>query len=93
MTTLLTDEQITVFLDTHNLWTRHGNEIRRTFEFKNFNESMGFVLRVGLKAERLNHHPDIDIRWNKVSLGISTHSEGGLTELDTELAAFCDEIA
>jgi 4a-hydroxytetrahydrobiopterin dehydratase len=93
MATLLTDEQITAFLDQHNLWTRHGNEIRRTFEFEDFNESLGFAVRVGLKAERMFHHPDVDIRWNKVSLSISTHSAGGLTEMDTELAAFCDEIA
>jgi pterin-4a-carbinolamine dehydratase len=63
-----------------------------TFEFEDFNESLGFVTRVGLKAERMFHHPDIEISWNKVKLTLSTHSEGGLTEKDTELATFCDEV-
>lgn len=92
MAELLSDEQISDFLDQHGAWARHGNEIRRTFVFENFNESMGFVIRVGLEAERMFHHPDIQIQWNKVSLTLSTHSEGGITGMDTKLAAFCDQI-
>ena len=93
MAELLADEQIAGFLDDHGRWERDGDSITATFEFEDFNESLGFVTRVGLKAERMFHHPDIDIRWNKVTLTLSTHSEGGLTEKDTELAGFCDEIS
>jgi 4a-hydroxytetrahydrobiopterin dehydratase len=93
MADLLTDEQISAFLDEHQRWERDGDSIKATFEFEDFNESLGFVTRVGLKAENMFHHPDIEISWNKVTLTLSTHSEGGLTGMDTELAAFCDEVA
>lgn len=93
MAELLSDTEISEFLDSHPDWERKGKTISRTFEFEDFNESLGFVVRVGLKAERMFHHPDIDVRWNKVTLSLSTHSEGGLTEMDTELAAFCDGAA
>ena len=93
MADLLTDEQISAFLDEHKRWQRDGDAIKATFEFEDFNESLGFVTRVGLKAEAMFHHPDIEISWNKVSLTLSTHSEGGLTEMDTKLAAFCDFIS
>jgi 4a-hydroxytetrahydrobiopterin dehydratase len=93
MADLLSDDQISEFLDEHKRWVRDGDSLKATFEFEDFNESLGFVTRVGLKAERMFHHPDIEISWNKVSLTLSTHSAGGLTEMDTELAAFCDEAA
>ena len=93
MADLLSDDQISEFLDEHKRWERDGDLLKATFEFEDFNESLGFVTRVGLKAERMFHHPDIEISWNKVSLTLSTHSAGGLTEMDTELAAFCDEAA
>jgi 4a-hydroxytetrahydrobiopterin dehydratase len=92
MAELLTDELISGFLEKHRRWEREGNSITATFEFEDFNESLGFVTRVGLKAERMFHHPDIEISWNKVKLTLSTHSEGGLTEKDTELATFCDDV-
>ena len=58
-----------------------------------FNEAMGFVTRVGIAAEVADHHPDIDIRWNKVTLVLSTHSESALTNKDTGLARECDRFA
>jgi 4a-hydroxytetrahydrobiopterin dehydratase len=93
MADLLSDDQISEFLDEHKRWKRDGDSLKATFKFEDFNESLGFVTRVGLKAERMFHHPDIEISWNKVSLTLSTHSAGGLTEMDTELAAFCDDVA
>lgn len=90
---LLTDEQISEFIEDHPRWEREGDELVARYEFEDFNEALGFVTRVGLKAERSFHHPDIEISWNIVTLTVSTHSEGGLTEKDTELASFCDEIA
>ncbi|MBI1177244.1 4a-hydroxytetrahydrobiopterin dehydratase [bacterium] len=74
-------------------WTRRGKTIRRTFEFKDFAVAMKFVNKVAKLAEKAWHHPDIDIRWNKVTLVLSTHSEGGLTGKDFELAAKIDRQA
>jgi 4a-hydroxytetrahydrobiopterin dehydratase len=58
----------------------------RTFKFDDFKAALSFVIRVGDVAEQLDHHPDVDIRWNKVTLTLSTHSAGGLTERDFTLA-------
>jgi 4a-hydroxytetrahydrobiopterin dehydratase len=68
-------------------WHREGDTIFCQRVLKNFAESLDFVQRVGALAEAADHHPDIDIRWNKVRLVLSTHSKGGLTELDFSLAA------
>jgi 4a-hydroxytetrahydrobiopterin dehydratase len=67
-------------------WEREGDDIVKTFEFDGFQSAMTFVTRVAEAAEAADHHPDIDIRWNKVRLALSTHSAGGLTERDTDLA-------
>jgi 4a-hydroxytetrahydrobiopterin dehydratase len=74
------------------LWAARSLAIRRRFEFRHFMESVDFVNRVARKAERSDHHPDIDIRWNKVTLTLSTHSEGGLTAKDFSMARECDAI-
>ncbi len=86
MAKLLNEDQILAHLSALRGWKRAGSEIIKAFEFKDFAEAMGFVNSVALLAEKLNHHPDIDIRWNKVTLTLSTHSAGGLTELDFTLA-------
>jgi 4a-hydroxytetrahydrobiopterin dehydratase len=90
--TLLSESEITDFLDDHPEWSRSGYLISRTFEFPDFVESIGFVAEVAVFAEKANHHPDIDIRWNKVTLRLSTHSEGGLTNKDVDLAGRFDTI-
>ena len=90
---LLSDDDVQTFMEDHPDWSQENEEIARTYEFSDFNESMGFVTRVALEAEKANHHPDIDIRWNKVTLTLTTHSEGGLTEKDLELAETADELA
>lgn len=78
------------FLAAHPDWELDGEAISRTYRLADFSEAMGFVSRVALAAEVADHHPDIDIRWNRVTLVLSTHSEGSLTEKDTALAATCD---
>lgn len=83
---LASDQQVSALLATHPVWERVENEITATYTFADFNEAMGFVTRVALEAEKADHHPDIDIRWNKVTLTLSTHSEGGLTLKDLTLA-------
>jgi 4a-hydroxytetrahydrobiopterin dehydratase len=73
-------------------WSKRARAIRRRFEFKGFLEALGFVNRVGARAQKADHHPDIDIRWNKVTLTLSTHSEGGLTGKDFSMARQCDQV-
>ena len=67
-------------------WENNGKEITRLYKFKDFAEAMAFVNKVAGLAEAADHHPDIDIRYNKVRLMLSTHSAGGLTEKDFSLA-------
>ena len=71
-------------------WERAGAEIKRSYRFGDFREALAFVNRVGELAERAGHHPDIDIRYNTVTLALSTHDAGGLTAKDFELARAID---
>jgi 4a-hydroxytetrahydrobiopterin dehydratase len=71
-------------------WERAGAEIRRTYRFGDFREALAFVNRVGELAERAGHHPDIDIRYNTVTLALTTHDAGGLSAKDFELARAID---
>lgn len=71
-------------------WQRDGEAIRRRYKFKDFVEAMRFVNRVADLAEAADHHPDILINYNKVTLTLSTHSAGGLTEKDFRLAEQID---
>ena len=73
-------------------WKRRGAVISRKFEFKDFVGAMKFVNAVAKAAEKAQHHPDIDIRWNKVTLALTTHSEGGLTKKDFQMAAKIDAL-
>lgn len=73
-------------------WTRRGQVLRRTFEFKDFPAALKFTNAVARLAEKAWHHPDIDIRWNKVTLALTTHDAGGLTAKDFELAAKFDRL-
>lgn len=67
--------------------------ITRTFRFKDFNAAFGFMSRVALKAEKMDHHPEWFNVYNRVEVTLSTHDAGGLTELDIRLARFMDGIA
>jgi 4a-hydroxytetrahydrobiopterin dehydratase len=83
---LLTDDQITAELAESPGWTLEGGEISRTVQRKDFKDAIIFVGGVACLAEQANHHPDILIQWNKVTLTLSTHSAGGLTAADFGLA-------
>lgn len=83
---LLSNEQVAQEIESLKDWKLSGKEISKTYQMKDFVHAMGFVNSVALLAEKANHHPDIDIRWNKVTLVLSTHSAGGLTEKDFKLA-------
>ena len=90
---ILTGPQREAFAAAHPEWKAVGETITRTFTFEDFGDALGFVVRVGVTAERAFHHPDIDIRWNKVTLTLTSHDVGGLTERDVELAARIDAFA
>jgi len=74
-------------------WERDGDALVHQFEFANFVGSVDFVNRITPIAEEMNHHPDLEISWNKVTVSLSTHSEGGITENDFKLAAKIDSVA
>ncbi len=74
-------------------WMVEGKAIVREFEFETFLAGIAFVVAVATAAEELNHHPDIDIRYRRVRVLVSTHSAGGVTELDISLAGSCNELA
>jgi len=88
---LLDDAQIREGLDRLDGWSRDGDIIRRDYEFDSFASAMAFVNEVARLAEDADHHPDIDIRFNRVRLALSTHSAGGLTRRDFDLAGRIDD--
>jgi 4a-hydroxytetrahydrobiopterin dehydratase len=90
---LLGDDEIDQRLDGMEGWRREGTAIVREFRFDDFVGSVGFVNRVLEPAEQMNHHPDLAISWNSVTVSVSTHSQGGLTAADFELASKIDAVA
>ena len=86
----LTTKQASLYLKAVPNWAKRAQTIRRTFAFAGFLDSMAFVNGTARRAQKLNHHPDIDIRFDKVMLTLTTHDEGGLTEKDFLLARQCD---
>jgi len=77
-------------------WSKVEGErdaIQRTFKFKNFNAAFGFMTRVAIKAEQLDHHPEWFNVYNRVEVTLATHDADGVTELDVTLATFMDEVA
>jgi len=74
-------------------WQIESGELVHSFEFKDFVAALAFVNKVGELAEQAGHHPDIDVRYNRVRLALVTHSAGGLTEKDFDLAAQAQSLA
>jgi 4a-hydroxytetrahydrobiopterin dehydratase len=90
--TLLSDQEIDAGLAASD-WRREDQAIAREWKFADFGQAMAFVNRVAEAAETFNHHPDIHVQeWNKVRLELSTHSEGGLTQADFDMAARFDDL-
>jgi 4a-hydroxytetrahydrobiopterin dehydratase len=88
----MNDEQIAQSLESHPEWVELSGQIQRTFEFDDFVASMRFVNKVAEYAESVQHHPDILIRYNKVTLSVSTHDASGITLKDFELATKADGL-
>ncbi|MCC6999453.1 MAG: 4a-hydroxytetrahydrobiopterin dehydratase [Deltaproteobacteria bacterium] len=90
----LNPETVDAWLATHAAWQRVGDgAIARAYRFPDFSAALGFVVRVGLLAEKKDHHPDVELGWGKARLLWSTHDAGGITELDLELAEASDQLA
>jgi 4a-hydroxytetrahydrobiopterin dehydratase len=92
MTQLLRPEAVQVLLEEVPKWKLSDNSIERTLTFGGFSAAIEFVVQLAKEAEEMNHHPNIDIRWNKVKLVLSTHSAGGLTDADFLLARKIDKL-
>ena len=90
---LLSDEEIEARLAHREAWERRGDAISREVRTADFMGSVELLQRVAAVAEEMNHHPDVSISWNRVTLTLTTHSQGGLTENDFALAERIDELA
>ena len=86
----LNSESIRGWLRAREGWKRRSNQLVKEFDFPSFRDSIVFVNRVATLADEVDHHPDIDIRFDKVSITLSTHDAGGITEKDLDLAEQID---
>ena len=91
--TVLSDDEVRSALADLEGWEQAGGEIVREVRFDTFPEAVAFVVRVGFVAESADHHPDLDVRYNKVRVALSTHSEGGITDKDVDLARAIQALA
>lgn len=87
----LTEAEIAERLEELSGWTQQDDTISKTYKLPSFPAAVAFVTHIGFLAEAAGHHPDIDIRYNKVTLALTTHDAGGLTAKDFDLAAAADE--
>jgi 4a-hydroxytetrahydrobiopterin dehydratase len=92
MSTVLSDLEIQQALQTLPGWRRNGNTIERNLQFSNFVQAMDFVNQIAEAAEAVNHHPDIHISYNKVTLVLVSHDSGGITQRDVRMAGKINEI-
>lgn len=90
---VLTDPEIQQALTSLNGWQRNGPAIQRVFRFADFKQAMQFVNKIAEAAEQANHHPDIDIRYNTVTMALVSHDSGGVTQRDVRMAENINKIA
>ena len=93
MPSRLSDLEIQRALGTLPGWSRRQDVLTKTFNWPTFAQGIAFVTRVAKSADAMNHHPDIDIRYTKVTCALSTHDAGGITEKDLKLAAEIEQVA
>ncbi len=92
MSTVLSPSEIDQALRNLPGWTKNGQAIVRVFQFDNFLQAMEFVNRIAVAAEAANHHPDILINYNKVTLTLVSHDSGGVTQRDIRMAGKINEV-
>ncbi len=88
----LDDRAIDTWLSAHQGWARDGGAIAKRFAFPDFGAALGFAVRVGMVAEKRDHHPDILVAWGKATVLWTTHDAGGITQLDLDLAEATDAL-
>lgn len=93
MSTVLADTEIQQALQNLPGWRQNGKAIERTFQFTNFVQAMEFVNHIAEAAEAVNHHPDINISYNKVTLMLVSHDSGGVTQRDVRMAGKINEMS
>ncbi len=91
--TPLTPEQINALPSTLQAWSLEGGKLHRELSFADFSEAFGFMAQVGLAAEAMGHHPEWSNVWNRVTIDLTTHDTGGLSNLDVQLAQRIDQLA
>ena len=89
----LADEALKEWLGAHGGWTQDGGAIAKRFTFPDFAAALAFAVRVGMLAEKRDHHPDLLVAWGKATVLWTTHDAGGITQLDLDLAQATDAIA
>jgi len=89
---VLTDTEVKQSLGKLRGWQQSGKAIQRVYEFPDFKAAMQFVNKIADAAEQANHHPDIDIRYNKVTLALVSHDSGGVTERDVRMAETINQL-
>ena len=90
---VLSDDEVHRALGELEGWELEGGEIVRELRFHTFPDAVSFVVRLAFRADKADHHPDLDVRYNRVLVSLSTHSEGGITAKDLALAAEADAAA
>lgn len=90
---LLNDQEITEGLQNLPKWEKEGNTIQKVYRFDTFMGGIAFVNRVAEKAEQADHHPNIAIQYREIRMALSTHSDGGITQKDLDLAAVIENLS
>jgi 4a-hydroxytetrahydrobiopterin dehydratase len=93
MSAVLSDAEVQQALQKLPGWKKNGNTIERNFQFTNFVQAMDFVNQIAEAAEAVNHHPDIHISYNKVTMALVSHDAGGITQRDIRMAGKINELA
>jgi 4a-hydroxytetrahydrobiopterin dehydratase len=93
MSAVLSDTEVQQALQKLPGWKKNGNVIERNFQFTNFVQAMDFVNQIAEAAEAVNHHPDIHISYNKVTMALVSHDAGGITQRDIRMAGKINELA
>ena len=92
MVSLIDENQLNYFLEKNPSWTIYNNNIKKEFKFANFVEAFGFMSKVALLSEKMDHHPDWQNTYNKVKINLTTHDKGGITTNDIKLAESIDKL-
>ena len=88
----LSEQAIAAFLSNNPGWEQRGGSLFRSYKFGDYSAALGFVVRVGLAAEKRDHHPDILLGWGRAEVTWSTHDADGITQFDADMAAVTDRL-